>query len=105
MAQAYDYMNDIGPAGAGLAQATCACAPRPSPSPGAGLRQFAGIAAGAPGRGLHPGHAAARRARAAPREEKLGLAAAYFALPIDGALGVVDDVYVGSSRWRSRSAT
>ena len=26
---------------------------------------------------------------------KLGLAAAYFALPLDGMLGVLDDVYVG----------
>lgn len=97
MAQVYDYMKDIGPAAAeGLAEgylrlrgAALALAER------YGLGRLAGIAAGAPD--LMYTLAMLLRDGRVPRRAKikLGLAAAYMALPIDGALGVLDDVYVG----------
>lgn len=96
MAQAYDYMNDIGPAGAGLGSGYLRLRAAALSFAGRlGFAKFAGIAAGAPD--VAYTLAMLLRDGRVPRRAKikLGLAAAYFALPIDGALGVVDDVYVG----------
>ena len=97
MAEIYDYMNDIGPAaaeslGAGylrLRDGAMALARR------WGVEKLAGIAVGAPD--VAYTIAMLLRDGRVPRRAKikLGLAAAYCVLPLDGMLGVLDDVYVG----------
>ena len=97
MTRAYDYMRDIGPAVCGsIAEGYLKLRERALSLAGSlGAGRLAGIAAGAPDiiytviMLLRDGRVP-RRARL-----KLGLAAAYFALPIDGLPGPVDDAYVG----------
>ena len=97
MAEAYDYMKDLGPAAAeGPGAVYLALRAKAADFAGRfGLDKLCGIAAGA----TYVAYTIAMLLRdgrvPAPARTKLAIAAVYFALPLDILPGHLDDVWVG----------